>query len=126
MTANPNEPSHPDPLAGAPELCRLSAADLAAAYASGGLSPVEVAKAALERSHQINPGLNAFVSIDEDGALAWLTERSVPEHLDVQVRDEEAGVGARPRTLLRPVGRIELQEELGDRAIPQLHNRGSL
>ncbi|MDQ0469700.1 amidase [Labrys wisconsinensis] len=70
MTANLPEPSHPDPLADAPELCRLSASELVAAYARGDLSPVEVAEAALRRAEAIDPGLNAFVAIDADGALA--------------------------------------------------------
>ncbi|GGF70593.1 amidase [Azorhizobium oxalatiphilum] len=45
-------------------------AALALAYASGGRSPVEVCEAALKRAEEINPLLNAFVSIDHEGARA--------------------------------------------------------
>ncbi len=57
-----------DPLSGAPELCRLSAADLAAGYRSGAFSPLEVAEACLARAEAIQPALNAFTLIDHDGA----------------------------------------------------------
>lgn len=59
-----------NPLEGADELCRMTAADLAAAYRKRTLSPVEVAKAALDRAEEINPDFNAFTFVDRDGALA--------------------------------------------------------
>ena len=60
----------PTPLDDAPELCRLSTADLTARYAAGTLSPVEAARACLGRAAAINPKFNAFSLIDEDVALA--------------------------------------------------------
>ncbi|WP_207770955.1 amidase [Kumtagia ephedrae] len=59
-----------DPLTGAAELCRMGAADLAAAFRSGAVSPVEAAEAVLDRAEAINPELNAFTLIDRAGALA--------------------------------------------------------
>lgn len=45
-------------------------AALARAFATGERSPVEVTRAALDRAEAIDPALDAFVSIDRDGALA--------------------------------------------------------
>ncbi len=45
-------------------------AALGRAFASGAASPVEVTRAALDRAEAIDPELNAFVSIDRDGALS--------------------------------------------------------
>lgn len=45
-------------------------AALGRAFASGAASPVEVTRAALDRAQAIDPELNAFVSIDRDGALS--------------------------------------------------------
>lgn len=45
-------------------------AALGHAFAAGTLSPVEVTAAALDRAEAIDPTLNAFVSLDRDGALA--------------------------------------------------------
>jgi len=59
----------PNPLDSAPPLCRLTAAQLAAAYADGSLSPVEVTRAALARAEEVNPAFNAFTLIDHQGAL---------------------------------------------------------
>ena len=50
-------------------LCRLSAAELAEAYGTGKLSPVEVAEAALRRAEIIQPLYNAFTRIDREAAL---------------------------------------------------------
>lgn len=58
------------PLADADELCRLDAASLSKAYNSGALSPVDVAKATLDRAEAIDPKYNAFTLIDRKGALA--------------------------------------------------------
>jgi len=47
----------------------LSAAGLAAQYASGALSPVEAARACLERIEAWEPRLNAMYRVDREGAL---------------------------------------------------------
>lgn len=57
------------PLAGADEVCRLSAADLATAYRKRSLSPVDVVTAALDRAEDINPKFNAFTMIDRESAI---------------------------------------------------------
>ncbi|QOL80824.1 amidase [Pseudooceanicola spongiae] len=57
------------PSSDASEICRMSAADLTLAYASGALSPVEATRAALERSEQAQARCNAFTLIDHDAAL---------------------------------------------------------
>ncbi len=62
-------PNGISPIADADELCRLSAAALAAAYRAGSLSPVEVAMAAVDRAETINPLFNAFTMIDRKGAI---------------------------------------------------------
>lgn len=59
-----------DPLADAPELCRLDAAGLTSRYADGSLSPVEVAEAALARAETAQERHNAFTEIDHEAALA--------------------------------------------------------
>lgn len=66
--AQPETPA--TPLDDAGELCRLSAAQLAAHYASRKLSPVEVARATLARADAVQGRFNAFVRIDHDAALA--------------------------------------------------------
>ena len=48
----------------------LSGAGLAAQYASGALSPVEAARACLERIEAWEPRLNAMYRVDREGALA--------------------------------------------------------
>src|SRR5579872_6708313 len=58
------------PLDDASELCRLGAVELAARYRDRSLSPVEVAKATLDRAQAIQPTLNPFTHIDGEGALA--------------------------------------------------------
>ena len=52
------------------QLHQLSAHELSAAYASGALSPVEVAQAVLERIDACEPQLNAMYRIHRDAALA--------------------------------------------------------
>ncbi len=64
----------PTPLDDAPELCRLTAADLTAAYAASTISPMEAVGAALDRADVINPKFNAFTLIDHDGALTAARE----------------------------------------------------
>ncbi len=66
---NDRMPFH-HPLEGAGELCRMDATALAKAYRTRSLSPVEVAKAAMDRAEEVNTDLNAFTHIDRDGALA--------------------------------------------------------
>lgn len=62
-------PSGAIPISGAAELCRLTAAELSAAYGNGTLSPVEVATAAMDRAEEINPLFNAFTFVDRQRAL---------------------------------------------------------
>ena len=66
-----------NPLAGAGRLCLLDAATLAEAYRARELSPVEVARATLDRAEEVNSTLNAFTFIDRKGALAaaWESEK---------------------------------------------------
>ena len=52
----------------------MSATELAAAFRSRRLSPVEVTQALLARVERLDPILNAFVVVDADGALAAATE----------------------------------------------------
>ena len=72
--ARPNTP--PDtPGASAPpserdEITRLSIPDLAALMRRGELSPVEVARAYLERAERLNPNLGAYITIMADEAMA--------------------------------------------------------
>ncbi|MCX5201005.1 amidase [Streptomyces sp. NBC_00237] len=51
-------------------LTAFTAHQLLAAYEKGELSPVDATRAVLDRAEEIQPSLNAFVSIDHDGALA--------------------------------------------------------
>jgi Asp-tRNA(Asn)/Glu-tRNA(Gln) amidotransferase A subunit family amidase len=52
------------------ELCFMSAAGLTASYRDKTISPVEVVEAVLARIDRLNPVLNAFVLVDQEGALA--------------------------------------------------------
>lgn len=52
------------------EVCQQSVRNLTRAFASGELSPIEVADAALARAEHVNATLNAFTAIDRGGALA--------------------------------------------------------
>ena len=51
------------------DLCFLSALELAELYRERKLSPVEVTSAILDRIDQLNPALNAFVTVSADLAL---------------------------------------------------------
>ncbi len=64
----------------------LPLAELQAALASGELSAVAVTTAALERAAALNPRLNAFITLDPDGALA--AARAVDA---VRARGDEPG-----------------------------------
>ena len=54
----------------ASDISQLSAADLLRAYRRRELSPVAVVRDAIERIARFQPSINAFVLVDEDGALA--------------------------------------------------------
>jgi aspartyl-tRNA(Asn)/glutamyl-tRNA(Gln) amidotransferase subunit A len=54
----------------ADELCWMSAADLASAVARKKVSPVEIVGAVLDRIERLNGRLNAYVTLDADGARA--------------------------------------------------------
>jgi aspartyl-tRNA(Asn)/glutamyl-tRNA(Gln) amidotransferase subunit A len=56
--------------AGTVDLCFLSATALAAHYRARTLSPVEVARATLDRIEALNPLLNAYCLVDADQAMA--------------------------------------------------------
>ena len=52
------------------DIAYLSAAEIASAYRTGKLSPVEVAEALFARLDELQPKLNAFCVVDRDGAMA--------------------------------------------------------
>ncbi len=52
------------------DLCFMPATELVARYAAKTLSPVEVTRAVLDRIRALNPKLNAYCLLDEEGALA--------------------------------------------------------
>ena len=52
------------------ELCFLPATELVGRYRARTLSPAEVARAVLDRIRALEPQVNAFCLVDEDGALA--------------------------------------------------------
>lgn len=54
---------------GADDLCWLSATELAAAVRTADVSPVEVARAVLDRIGRVNPRINAFCTVTADRAL---------------------------------------------------------
>src|SRR5262245_58547451 len=51
-------------------LWQWSATELAAGYRKGKASPVEALEAVLGRLHEVNPRLNAVITLDRDGARA--------------------------------------------------------
>ncbi len=51
------------------ELCFLSAAELRELYATRRLSPVEVTRAVIDRIEQVDPKLNAFVTVTPERAM---------------------------------------------------------
>ena len=51
------------------ELCFLPATELVARYRARELSPVEVTRAVLDRIRALNPRLNAYCLVDEEGAV---------------------------------------------------------
>lgn len=52
------------------DICFMSAAEMAAAFRAGGLSPMEVTQALLARIARVNPQVNAYNLVDEASALA--------------------------------------------------------
>ncbi|MFD9815049.1 amidase [Streptomyces sp. NPDC059080] len=56
------------------EFAALSAMELAARIREGSVSPVEAVRASLERIEQLNPSVNAFVTVCADEALAHARE----------------------------------------------------
>lgn len=63
--------THPaNPLHTASDICRMTAAELTALYAAGTLSPVEAARACLDRARAVDATCNAFTRIDNGVALA--------------------------------------------------------
>ncbi len=52
------------------DLIHMSAVELLAGYREGRFSPVEATRAVLDRIHAVNDKINAFMIIDDDGALA--------------------------------------------------------
>ena len=59
------------------ELLKKSALELADMLAAGQITSVELTQACLDRIHAVNPRVNAFLLIDDDGALA--TARDIDE-----------------------------------------------
>ena len=51
------------------ELIRMSALELLAGYRAGRVSPLEATQAVLDRIHAVNDKINAFMIIDDEGAL---------------------------------------------------------
>jgi len=51
------------------DLCFTPAAELARLYRARKVSPLEVMRAVLERLDRVNPAVNAFVTVDREGAL---------------------------------------------------------
>ena len=56
------------------ELCYMSVEELAPLIRDGQVSPVEVTRAHLERIAATEPGLNAFITLTEEQALAAARE----------------------------------------------------
>src|SRR5260370_2216231 len=52
------------------EFQRTSISEVASSVQSGELSALEVVQSMLARIHSLNPSVNAFVALDEEGALA--------------------------------------------------------
>ena len=56
------------------ELIRMNAVDLLAGYRQGRFSPVDATRAVLDRIHAVNDKINAFMVIDDEGAMAAARE----------------------------------------------------
>lgn len=57
----------------ATDLCRMGVTELTQGYRAGRFSPVEVTRATLDRIAELNPRLNAFLTVLEESALASAT-----------------------------------------------------
>lgn len=78
-------------------VCDLTAIEMLEAFQTRSLSPVEVTLAVIERAHAIQPALNPFCHIDEEGALAaarvsekaWLSGENIRamEGVPVSIKD---------------------------------------
>ncbi|WP_406022230.1 amidase [Nocardioides sp. NBC_00850] len=55
------------------ELSALTAAELVAGYRSGAFTPLDATRSVLDTIEERDPGVNAFVRVDPDGALAQAT-----------------------------------------------------
>ncbi|MDP9469704.1 MAG: amidase [Chloroflexota bacterium] len=69
-----NSPRDPVGITSDTDLCAVSATELAAAYRTRRLSPVEVTEAVLARIERVDPVLNAFVTVTTDLARATARE----------------------------------------------------
>src|SRR5438046_1177434 len=58
------------------ELWQLSAGELASGYSNGAITPDAVLDATLRRLDDVNPRINAVVTLDRDGARAVARESS--------------------------------------------------
>ena len=77
-------PIPPAPPSGRDETTRMSIRELAALIGRGELSPVEVARAHLDRIERLDPDLRAYITVMADGALA-----------DAKKAESEIAAGAR-------------------------------
>ena len=68
------------------EICELSGSEQAAAIREGEITPVDAVEAALTRIEELDPTLNAFSVVDEEGALD--TAREMTRSIE---NDEELG-----------------------------------
>lgn len=68
VNQSPPDPALPDAISSDP--AAMEAHDLAAAFAAGGLSPVEAVRAVIARAQAAQSAFNPFALIDEAGALA--------------------------------------------------------
>ena len=51
------------------DLCRMTVSELAPKIKKGEVSPFEVTRAVLERIEKLDPLLNAYITVDAEGAL---------------------------------------------------------
>ena len=107
------------PLADAAELCRLGVADLTAGYATGRFSPVEVARACLDRAAVVQHRCNAFVFVDEAGALAAAAESETRWRSGTPA----SRIDGAPTTLKDIVGVRDWTLTYGSRAADPVHSR---
>jgi len=85
------------------ELADLTAVELLAGYREGAFSPVEATSAALDRIRSLDPRVNAFCLVDDDGALA-AARASEQRWRSGEPRGELDGVPASVKDLLVTAG----------------------